>query len=286
MPQSTILACTDGSLYSSSVYQHAAWAAKQLDASIHVLHMLNPHHETPATSDYSGSIGFNARSSLLEELVELEASRAKIAQKRGQAILEDAEITLKAAGITQILANQKHGKLSDEIQNYERDADLVVIGKRGNNANFETGHLGSNLERVIRSCQHPVLVASRAFSPIKNFVLAFDGGASAKKAVEYVASKPLLKGMHCYLLHVGSGNAKIEAALAQAESTLRAAGYEVTIEQRDGEPEEVIGEIVSHDHIDLLVMGAYGHSQIRHLIVGSTTTAMIRTVKIPVLLFR
>jgi nucleotide-binding universal stress UspA family protein len=48
----------------------------------------------------------------------------------------------------------------------------------------------------------------------------------------------------------------------------------------------VIGAVVDQDHIDLLVMGAYGHSAIRQFIVGSTTTAMIRTVKIPVLLFR
>ncbi|MGJ8652413.1 MAG: universal stress protein [Opitutaceae bacterium] len=281
-----ILACTDGSLYSNSIYQHAAWAAKQMDASIHVLHMLNPHHENPVKANYSGSMGVGARTALLNELVELEASRAKIAQKRGQAILEDAQAALEAEGISEILADQKHGKLSDEIQNYEHDADLIVIGKRGNNANFEKGHLGSNLERVIRSCAHPVLVASRAFAPLKNFVLAFDGGQSAKKAVEYAAANPLLKGMHCYLLHVGSGNAKIEAQLAEAEQTLKDAGYEVTIEHRDGEPEKVIGEVVSHDHIDLLVMGAYGHSHIRHMIVGSTTSAMIREVKIPVLLFR
>ncbi|HAV13434.1 MAG TPA: universal stress protein UspA, partial [Opitutae bacterium] len=234
----------------------------------------------------SGSMGVGARTALLNELVELEAARAKIAQKRGQAILEDAETALKAEGIDQVLANQKHGKLSDEIQNYESDADLIVIGKRGNNADFEKGHLGSNLERVIRSCKHPVLVANRAYAPLKNFVLAFDGGHSSKKAVDFAVSNPLLKGMHCYLLHVGSGNAKIEAELAEAEAKLNTAGYDVTIEHRDGEPEKVIGEVVSSDHIDLLVMGAYGHSHIRHMIVGSTTTAMIRTVKIPVLLFR
>ncbi|MDP4643774.1 MAG: universal stress protein [Opitutales bacterium] len=281
-----ILACTDGSLYSTSIYEHAAWAAKQLDASVHVLHMLNPHHEDPVKADYSGKMGFGARTALLNELVELEAAKAKVAQKRGQAILEDAEAKLKEAGVANIAADQKHGKLSDEITQYERDADLVVIGKRGNNADFEKGHLGSNLERVIRSCEHPVLVASRAFAPLNNFVLAFDGGSSAKKAVEYVATSPLLKGMHCYLLYVGSGNAKIEAALAEAESKLKAAGYEVTIEHRDGEPAKIIGDVVAADHIDLLVMGAYGHSHIRRLIVGSTTTEMIATVKIPVLLFR
>jgi nucleotide-binding universal stress UspA family protein len=176
--------------------------------------------------------------------------------------------------------------LSDEIAKYERDADLVVIGKRGNNADFEKGHLGSNLERVVRSCQHPVLVSSRAFEKMDNFVLAFDGGKSAQKAVDYAAGEALLKGMHCYLLYVGQGNAKIEAALAAAKAKLEAAGFEVSIEQRDGEPEKMIGDVVAQDHINLLVMGAYGHSSIRQLIVGSTTSEMIRTVKIPVLLFR
>lgn len=37
---------------------------------------------------------------------------------------------------------------------------------------------------------------------------------------------------------------------------------------------------------DLLVMGAYGQSRISELFVGSTTTAMVRTGKVPVLLFR
>lgn len=282
-----ILACTDGSLYSNSVYSHAAWAAKQLGgASIHVLHMLNPHHEEPVKTNYSGTMGVGARKALLDELVELEAANAKIAQKRGAAILEDASTHLKEAGIETVVADQWHGTLSDEISKYERDADLVVLGKRGNNADFEKGHLGSNLERVVRSCQHPVLVASREFKPLNTFVLAFDGGTSAQKAVQYVATQPLLKGMHGYLLYVGSGNPKIEAALAQAKNTLDAAGFEITIEQRDGEPEKVIDQVVARDHIDLLVMGAYGHSAIRQFIVGSTTTAMIGSVKIPVLLFR
>lgn len=281
-----ILACTDGSLYANSVYNHTAWAAARMSASVHVLHMLNPHHENPVKADQSGAIGLGAKSALLAEIVELEAARAKVARKHGEAILADATEKLSAAGVQNIQAEQKHGRLSDSIENYECDADLVVIGKRGNHANFEAGHLGHNLERVVRSCKHPVLVTSREFTQMKSFVLAFDGGTSAKKAVEYIASSPLLKDMHCYLLYVGSGKAKIEADLATAKSTLEAAGYEVTVEQRDGEPDKVIGDVVAQDHIDLLVMGAYGHSRIRHLIVGSTTTAMIGTVKIPVLLFR
>jgi nucleotide-binding universal stress UspA family protein len=43
---------------------------------------------------------------------------------------------------------------------------------------------------------------------------------------------------------------------------------------------------VDEAHCDLLVMGAYGHSCIRSLIIGSTTTAMIRACKVPVVLVR
>tara|TARA_B110000285_G_scaffold182012_1_gene205587 strand:+ start:6479 stop:7252 length:774 start_codon:yes stop_codon:yes gene_type:complete len=257
-----------------------------MSASVHVLHMLNPHHEDPVKADTSGSIGLGAKSALLAEIVELEAARAKVARKHGEAILQDATAQLRAAGVQEILADQKHGRLSDSIDNYERDADLVVIGKRGNHADFAKGHIGHNLERVVRSCQHPVLVASREFSKMESFILAFDAGSSSKKAVQYAANNPLLQGMKCHLLSIGKGSDKLKAALDEAKQTLSEAGFEVSAEIRDGEPDKVIGEAVAEDHIDLLVMGAYGHSHIRHLIVGSTTTAMIRTVQIPVLLFR
>ena len=38
--------------------------------------------------------------------------------------------------------------------------------------------------------------------------------------------------------------------------------------------------------VDLLVMGAYGHSRIRSMILGSTTTHLLRTCQVPVLLLR
>jgi nucleotide-binding universal stress UspA family protein len=36
----------------------------------------------------------------------------------------------------------------------------------------------------------------------------------------------------------------------------------------------------------MVVMGAYGHSRIRTLIIGSTTTEMIRSCKVPIVLVR
>jgi nucleotide-binding universal stress UspA family protein len=53
-----------------------------------------------------------------------------------------------------------------------------------------------------------------------------------------------------------------------------------------GKAEQIIPEIVAGIEGALLMMGAYGHSPIRTMIVGSTTTAMIRMVRAPVLLVR
>ena len=44
--------------------------------------------------------------------------------------------------------------------------------------------------------------------------------------------------------------------------------------------------ILEDNDIDLLVMGAYGHSRIRQFLVGSNTAKMVRMSDIPILLLR
>jgi nucleotide-binding universal stress UspA family protein len=63
-------------------------------------------------------------------------------------------------------------------------------------------------------------------------------------------------------------------------------GHKLSIQIEAGRPEQVISETVEREGIDLLVMGAYGHSRIRAMIIGSTTSETIRSCKIPVRLIR
>ena len=283
---SVILAATDGSTYATSVYHYAAWAAKKLGTKVAVLHLLDPRHDEPVKADLSGTIGLGARSALMEELVELEGARARLMKKRGQAILDHAAQWLGEAGLTDVETEQRHERLSDFIESEQCKADLVVLGKRGNHADYAKGHLGSNLERVVRSCRHPVLVASVAQREMKRFVLAYDGGSSARKALEFAVANPLLRGMQCHLIHVGEGSSGFGGQMAEAEEYLRGAGFEVTAKILPGDPAAVISDVVGKSDIDLLVMGAYSSSGIRRFFVGSTTSALIRGVKIPLLLLR
>ena len=87
-----ILALVDGSIYSESVCHHAAWAASRLNAGVDLLHVLG-RREAP-TGDLSGTLRLGARTALLEELAELDAQRAKLAQAKGRLILEDAKAVI------------------------------------------------------------------------------------------------------------------------------------------------------------------------------------------------
>ncbi len=283
---SSILSCTDGSVYARSVYDHTAWAAQRMAAAVHILHCLEPRRNPAALTDLSGAIGVDAQAKLTAELVALDETRARVAQAHARAILADAERHLAAAGLKHVMVEAIHGELTDAITRFEATADLVVIGKRGEHADFAKLHVGGNLERVIRSCHHPVLVASRAFAPIERVLVAFDDGPSSRAAIDFAVTNPLLRGLSLYLLHVGNPNPELQSSLEAARSQLAAAGFVVAADVVAGDVEQVIVDTVKMESVNLLVMGAYGHSRIRQFIVGSTTTTMVRTCQVPVLMFR
>ena len=283
---SKFIALVDGSIYSQSVCDHAAWIAKRTGAAVELLHVLGRRETGSAPANLSGNITLGARTALLEELSALDEQRAKLAQKRGRAILDDAKARLDAAGIAEVTTKLRIGDFVETVAELEAEADMIVVGKRGEAADFAKLHLGSNLERVVRSSHKPVVVASRAFKPVNSFLVAYDGGTSAMKAVDHISRSPLFAGLQCRLLSVGADNEETRRRLASAQAMLEAGGYPVSADILPGQPETVIAEAVESEGIDLLVMGAYGHSRIRSLIIGSTTTEMIRSCKIPVVLFR
>ena len=282
----SVLAATDASAYSESVAHYAAWAAHRLEAPLEYLHVLDRHPEAASTADFSGNLGADAQPRLLEGLALLDETRSKLGQERGRLVLQQAKGIAAAFHGIEAETRMRHGSLVDTLIELEGDARLFVLGKRGEHADFAKGHLGSQLERVVRAVHRPLLVASRSYTEIERVLIAFDGSATTRKGVEMVAASPLFSGLDIRVLTVGATNATNEAALRWALDTLAAAGLSAAGAVRPGEAEEVIGHYIRDEHVDLLVMGAYGHSRIRQQIVGSTTTTMLRTCRVPVLLLR
>jgi nucleotide-binding universal stress UspA family protein len=286
MTNNAILACVDGSLYTDSVCAHAAWASQRLHAPVRVLHVQAPRSESGATRDLSGSIGLGARSALLEKLTQVDEAHGKLEQQKGKLILEHAREELAGAGVSTVETLHRRGSLVETIAELEASAQLIVIGKRGENADHAKLHLGNNLERVVRAAHKPVLVASRSCKAIERIVIAYDGGASTLKAVDYVAQSPLLQGVECHLLRIGSATEENRNSLEKAATKLTLAGFTVKALLQQGHADDVIADYVKANHMDILIMGAYGHSHIRTLIIGSTTSNMLRSCPISVLMFR
>lgn len=280
-----LIAFIDGSVYSESVLDHAAWVATRIGAGVDVVHVIG-RTDVSAPMDLSGNLEFGGHGALLAQLAEHDREHAKLAQERGRLIVDAGVARLRAAGITEAHPRLRTGDIVEAVQELEGEADLIVVGKRGAAADFAKLHLGSNLERVARISKKPVMVASRAFRPVNRFLVAFDGGASVIKAITHIAGGKLFPGLACTMISAGKETPDARGKLEAAAGILRTAGYTVETIIEEGHPEEVIARHAEADHIDLLVMGAYGHSRVRNLIIGSTTTEMIRSVKIPVMLFR
>lgn len=279
-----VLACIDASTYGASVCDHAAWAARHLRTGVELLHVLDRAPDA-VPADLSGSIGLGAQEHLLENLATLDADRARLRMERGRVILEEAARRVREQGVEDVSTRLRHGGLVDNVQELESESRVVVLGKRGEHADFARMHLGGSVEQVVRASALPVLVASRAFRPIERLLIAFDGGPSSRKAVDFLLSDPSFAGFEVHLVMAGA-RSEDERHLEWAREQLGQWGGVHHVEHMSGDPQTVITEYVESHEINLLVMGAYGHSPIRRMIVGSTTTAMIRTCLIPVLLFR
>ncbi len=279
-----ILALIDGSVYTHSVCDHAAWAARQYGGDIELLHVLTERQGTSVPADLSGAIGLGARSSLLEKLAEHDAQAAHLAKERGRAILDAAQLRLEGQGVTNVSLALRVGEIADSL--VKRGGDLIVMGKRGEGADFEKLHLGTNLERVVRAVHRPVLIASRAFKPITHAVFAFDDGVSARKALGSLVQSPMAERPRITVLSVADPGSDLARAGIAAAARLSEAGYEAAAKALPGNAEKIIAQETERDGADMLIMGAYGHSRIRNLIIGSTTTALIRSCLVPLLLFR
>ncbi|MFO7604561.1 MAG: universal stress protein [Gammaproteobacteria bacterium] len=277
-----VIACIDGTDVSTAVSDYAAWASLRLDAALVLLHVLDKS-DYPIPADLSGNIGLDSREALLQELAELDAKRGKLALEQGRLMLETARQRAVADGVAEPIVHQRHGSLLDSLVAIEEDTRLLVLGKHDENLG---AHVGSRLETVVRTLHRPILVCPADYTAPRRVMIAFDGSATTHKAVDMVAASPLFRGLPCHVVLVGADTKANRGQLEWARHTLEAADFEVTTVLQTGDVEAVLcGYRREHD-IDMLIMGAYGHSVIRRFLVGSTTTSVIRNAQIPVLLLR
>ncbi|MFC0131069.1 universal stress protein UspA [Massilia eurypsychrophila] len=281
-----ILACLDHSRFSSSVCDYASWVAIRLKLQLEFLHVLDHHPEAAQRLDLSGSIGLGAQENLLNDLAALDERRATIDLERGRLLLAAAKQRARESGIAEPLLRQRHGELIENLTELQNETSLFVVGKRGEEGERAPAHLGTNLERAVRALHKPLLVVPTTFTVPARVMLAFDGSMTTRKGVEWLAGSALFTSLEIHVVMAGADSPAAVAQLRWARAILEKEGLMTSTALIEGDADKILPGYAVAQKVDLIVMGAYGHSRIRQLLVGSTTTAVIRTSPIPVLLLR
>ena len=278
-----VLACLDGSLLSETVLDYATWFATQLQLPLRLVHRIE-HHSVPAHVDLTGAIGLGASEDLLNELAQTERNRSKLLMQKGSLMLKAARHKAQADGV-EVVIDQEHGLITEALIEQEPHTQVIVLGIRGQSHESEPESLGTQIESMIRSVHKPILVATHGFSEPKNIMLAYNASEACKKAIDTLVAGELIAPMPCHLVH-STDKPYDEGFFAQAKEALTARGFEVTTAFVQGNPEESLAEYQTQHDISLMLMGAFSHSMLRGLLLGSFTVKMLQKSKRPLLLLR
>lgn len=281
-----ILACVDNSHFADHVADYAAWAAIRLNAPLEFLHILDRHPEIAKGVDHSGAIGIGAQENLLHTLSEEDEARSRTARDQGRIFLNRLRERALTDGAPTVDMRLRHGELTEALAEQEAGVRLIVLGRRGESAENTRRDLGRNVERIVRALHKPILAVTDAFHEPQRILIAYDGSTLSRRGVLMVAESPLFRGLPVHVLMSGKASKDAQRKLDWARVNLESAGFAATCTLSPGDPETVIGKATRELGIDLLVMGAYSHSPLRSLVLGSKTSDLLRSATIPTLLLR
>lgn len=235
--------------------------------------------------DASGHIGLGVQEALLEELAQLDQRRSFLAQKQGRLLLEGLCSRAFSVGVTNVERLQRHGELVDVLREMSFASSMLVMGRIEHAA--WGGHAQElQIGRLLRAYSLPILVVTgSAFTAPTSFVLAYDGSAGSTRLLGQVAISPLLRGLRCQLVQAGPPSSANEIGLRRAAERLRQAGFEVAITLEDGEADDVVCNAVARVQAGLMVLGLNSRSRSRQMVLGRTSTLLIRSSSVPVLAF-
>jgi len=176
----------------------------------------------------------------------------------------------------------------DLLRAYGALADLIVLGARdpvgGKGASSLAGQLAIH-------AQTPVLVVpatARSFDVTMPAIVAWNGSIEASHALR--AAVPLLsRAASVHLISVEETGTERTFDLPPTEGAefLSRHGIEcemVEIPRSEGSAQDVLRRAAATRKAGLIVMGAYGHSRIREIILGGVTRDLLSTPPVPLLL--
>jgi nucleotide-binding universal stress UspA family protein len=231
-------------------------------------------------ADISGWVGAQPFGAQLQQFREL-------MEKKGETVIRAFNSRCEEAGV-KAETWLKMGHPPKIIIEEEVRAELLVLGQKGEHAEWIGEMSGSTVERVVRHSVKPCMITPDTFRPITRIMAAYDGSAHASQALREATELAQALKAELTILTVAETNDPKEASKISQDAVelVKAHGIQAMNFVVAGKPASVILENARDRRCDLIVVGAYGHSRIREMILGSTTAHMITKSKVPVMLVR
>jgi len=168
--------------------------------------------------------------------------------------------------------------------------DLIVIGRDSTLGQDDTDDgLAPAIEALLREGARPLLVVPPGAGPLGQdggagpVLVAYDGSLPAVRAVQSFALLHLIDRGAATVVSVGEDEAEAKRLVVEAATYL--ARHGLTIEERAirarRPADRLLAEAASLP-ARLLVMGAFGASGLRNLLLGSVTRRLLREAPCPV----
>jgi nucleotide-binding universal stress UspA family protein len=275
-----ILIPTDGSEYGKTAIDYGIYMAQKLQAGLIGIHVIDIRLiQGPVITDISGSIGIPACQEYFPMLEKGLEERADVILKAFKDRCEKANVvpeTQKCVGI-----------IDEVIIEEGKSSDWILLARRGEHFHLSKGGLlGSTAESVVRNAGKPVMVTPQTFTEIESIGLAYDGSPPADNALKLAVflSEKVAWPMSIIMV---SGDQKHTAKLTKKlETYLEPFPIDAEIIILQGRENKELVKFMQDGSIELMVMGAYGNNRLRELLLGSTTSCIIRNSPIPILLTR
>ncbi len=275
----SFLVTVDGSEYSAAAVGYAVALARRSSARVTLLSVVDiVALEGPFLADLSGIVGVVPYLDLQQQVRESLVEKAKL-------VLETHAATVNAAGL-ECATRIETGIVSRVICESAASHDAIVVGRRGEHATWSGFLLGSTVEEVTRGCAKPVLITPRQERPLTRLLVAYDGSRTANRALGLAATLAGGLELPLVVVCVSSDEREGRAFLGEAEAYFEPHKLQLKAVLETGSPVEGILQVAQRESCDLIIMGAWGHSRVRELFLGSTTDGILRSAELPVLLYR
>jgi len=273
----SMLVGVDGSAYSTTAMELGICWAQRWDAVLVGLGIVDAPTICKAEPVSLGATAYKVQR---DEMLLADAHH-KVAQ-----FLEHYKQRCTAAGVTYQVC-QEVGSPTECLLLEATQYDLILLGQQ-TFFHFETqAKPDETLHTVVKQSPCPVIAVPAALPEGRAAVIAYDGSPHATRALHMFQALGLDSA---YDVHVVCVDAQQKRAACYAEHAMAFLhGHNITAQAHalatSAEPAEVLLEQVRKLDAGLIVMGAYGRSNLREFFGTSLTRTMLEESPVPLFLY-